>query len=167
MTTALAIRPMVPCDFEPFGEVFSLEDSERRFEINDGLATRCYDIATLDLGDSVERPVLSVFLTRANASRFEIELLERHPLGSQAFVPLQPVDWVVVVARERVDGTPGEPAAFRPPPRHGVNIGRGVWHYPLITRTDSRFLVIDGGVRDDNLEIHRFAGRKWELELPD
>jgi ureidoglycolate lyase len=93
-------------------------------------------------------------------------MLEHHPLGSQAFFPLQDAPWMVVVALDE-GGKPGDPMAFRvEPDKHGlrgVNYRRGVWHHPLIALDRvSDFLVIDRGGHGDNLVEYRYA-EPWVL----
>ena len=163
MTRQLPIRAIDREAFRPFGEVISLDTARRSFEINGGLAVRHFDIATVDVADEVERAFVSVFAARPHPDSFEIELLERHPLGSQAFFPIGRAEWVVIVAPDVPGGKPGNPVAFRPGAGQGVNFGRGVWHYPLISLTAANFLVVDGGIGDRNLEIHRFEAPRWHV----
>ena len=164
MTGALPIRSVDEKQFRPFGELVSLESSMQGFEINAGHAVRDFDLATLDFADGVGRPFVSVFAARPHPPEFEIQLLERHPLGSQMFIPLCAADWIVIVAPTAPMGEPGEPVAFRPAEGQGINIGRGVWHYPLVSLNVARFLVIDGGIEDENLEIHHFEIPRWRIE---
>ena len=166
MTRLLPIRPLERNAFLPFGEIISPDTATRSFEINAGLATRHYDLATLDLADNVGRAILSVFSVHPNPpGEFAVDILERHPLGSQGFLPLGEADWIVIVAPDESRDAPGAPVAFRPGPGQGVNIGRGVWHYPLVSRVSARFLVIDGGVRADNLETCRLQPPLWHVSL--
>ena len=82
-----------------------------------------------------------------------ITMMERHPLGSQAFVPISPYPWLVVVAAAQEDGTPGVPEAFIAASHQGVNYRKGTWHHPLIAlQRTSEFLVVDRGGEGDNLE---------------
>ena len=164
MPRTLPICSMDAEKFQPFGELVSLDSAPRSFEINAGLAIRHFDIATLDIAEIVGRPFVSVFAARPHPQVFEVEMLERHPLGSQAFFPLGAADWVVIVAPTESTGEPGRPVAFRPAERQGVNIGRGVWHYPLVSLKEARFLVVDGGIADENLEIHQFDTPRWRVE---
>jgi ureidoglycolate lyase len=88
-------------------------------------------------------------------------MLERHPLGSQAFFPLQPLPWLVVVAPVQ-GGRPGMPQAFfvrsKSGELRGVNYHRNVWHHPLIAlEAESDFIVVDRGGDGVNLEEHFFA----------
>ncbi|RMD49192.1 MAG: Ureidoglycolate hydrolase, partial [Alphaproteobacteria bacterium] len=98
---------------------------------------------------------ISLFETEPLALPLTVSLLERHPLGTQAFLPLEEVPWLVVVAAD-AGGVPGAVRAFRVPPRAGVQIGRGVWHAPLIALAGpARFAVVDRIGPGANLEEHR------------
>lgn len=163
MTQILPIQRMDSEAFRPFGELVPLDGSAQGIEINGGRAIRHFDIATVDVDARLERAFVSVFAAQPHPDAFEIETLERHPLGSQAFIPLCPADWVVIVAPESPGGGPGDPIAFRPEAGCGVNIGRGVWHYPLISRRPASFLVVDGGIEEENLEICRFDSPRWRI----
>lgn len=163
MTQVLPIQHMDSEAFRPFGELVPLDGSAQSFEINGGRAIRHFDIATVDVDAKLDRAFVSVFAAQPHPDAFEIEMLERHPLGSQAFIPLCPADWVVIVAPESSGGGPGDPIAFRPEAGYGVNIVRGVWHYPLISRCRASFLVVDGGIEEENLEICRFDAPRWRI----
>jgi len=88
--------------------------------------------------------------------------VERHPLGSQAFYPLSPRPFLVIVAPDR-DGTPDRPRAFLATPGQGVNIARNVWHGVLTPLEDeSDFLVVDRGGDGLNLEEFTFP-QPWTI----
>ena len=163
MTRDIPIRPLEPLSFRPFGEVVSKDSASGSFEINSGLAVRHLDVANIDTGEGDGRVHVSIFAVRQHPNAFEIGMLERHPLASQMFFPLQPTGWIVIVARSISSGEPGDPVAFRPLVGQGVNIARGVWHYPLVSQEEARFLVIDGGVAERNLEVHRFDPPRWRV----
>ena len=87
MTQVLPIQRMESETFRPFGELVPLDSSAHSFEINRGRAIRHFDIATVDVDARLERAFVSVFAAQPHPDAFEIEMLERHPLGSQAFIP--------------------------------------------------------------------------------
>lgn len=93
-------------------------------------------------------------------------MVERHPLGSQAFIPMQDRDWFVVVAAS--DGTPdvSELRAFHANGRQGVNYRPGIWHHPLlVVRPDSDFLVVDRGGPGQNCDEVWFEGNGASLHV--
>ncbi len=153
----LTIEPLSAEAFRPFGDLIEASDTARHFTINDGYAERYHDLANIDVAAGGGRAIVNIFRARPRELPFRLVLLERHPLGSQAFVPLSPVPYLVVVAE--ADGAPdlARIRCFRALPGQGVNYARGIWHHPLIAlQAECDFLVIDrGGVpTDDNCDVH-------------
>lgn len=143
MTTKLVPEPLTAVAFGPFGEVIETTDADA-VDINQGTTRRFDDLARIDVSGQGGQPGLSIFRAAARSFPFEVVELERHPLGSQAFVPLGGQDFVVVVAPpgETVDGR--DLRAFAATGGQGVNLAPGVWHHALIaTEDDSEFVVID------------------------
>lgn len=143
-------EPLTKAAFAPFGDVIEIE-SARHFGINQGFAERYHDLARLDTSATGGEPIVSIFLGEPRPLPIEIKLMERHPIGSQAFYPLQDRDWLVVVAEDPL--TPAHLRAFRATGRQGVNYARNVWHHPLLVLDPaSRFLIVDRKGTDKNLE---------------
>lgn len=136
-------RPLTPEAFRPFGEVIQCAGADH-FPINGGNTERFHDLARIDPGPG-GRAIVSIFRGQPRAFPFPIAMVERHPLGSQAFVPLGGRPYLVVVAETSGDeGTPGALHAFVAQGDQGVNYGPGVWHHPLLALGEvSDFLVID------------------------
>jgi ureidoglycolate lyase len=146
--------------FRPFGDVIETEGAHS-YKINGGTTTRFHDLARVETEGPNARTLVSIFRGDAFALPVRITMLERHPLGSQAFFPLQPLPWLVVVAPDE-GGRPGTPQAFvvrvGAAGLRGINYHRNVWHHPLISlETQSEFLVIDRGGDGNNLEEHFFG----------
>ena len=155
---ALEVRPLTRAGFTRFGDVIETEDSAS-FAINDGSAMRFNDLAQVDVSMHNGRAALSVF--RGQPVRFPLRLsaLERHPLGSQAFVPMGVIAFLIVVATDGADDRPGEPFAFLSNGRQGVNYRRGVWHHPLLSLASvSDFLVVDRAGPGENCDVAGLAG---------
>ena len=147
------IRPLTREAFAPFGEVIE-RDGAQNFPINAGKCVRYHDLARIETTGEKARPMISLLRGEPYSLPLELAMVERHPLGSQAFIPLGESPFLVVVATETDDG-PSEPIAFRTAPGQGVNIGRNVWHgilTPLEAVSD--FAVIDRGGEGVNLEEH-------------
>lgn len=154
--TEILIAPLSRAAFAPFGEVLDTEGAAH-FPINGGMTERYHDLAAIALEGPDARPLISIFIGQPYALPLELTLMERHPLGSQAFMPLDPRPFLVTVAPD-ADGRPGTPRAFMVPPGVGVNISINVWHGVLTAlEAPSRFLVVDRGGPGTNLEEHRFA----------
>jgi ureidoglycolate lyase len=135
--------------FAPFGDVIEIEGRESRW-INDNTCRRFDDLAYIDVAEGGGRPLLSVFESNPLSLPLYIRALERHPLSSQAFFPLEMRPFLVVVA---ADGPSGPLHAFLSSGRQGVNYRRNTWHHPLIALGQiSRFLVVDRGGCGENCE---------------
>ena len=153
----LPIAPLEPHAFSPFGDVIEPGRAGKHRTINEGFAERFDDLARLDTGRQGGRPVLSVFRAVPRALPFQLRLVERHLLGSQAFVPLRPLRFLVVVAPAGPAPTPAQLACFMVRPGQGINYAAGTWHHPLIALdAGGDFLVIDRGgpLADDDCEEH-------------
>ena len=141
--------------FADFGDVIETDEADS-FEINNGSTIRYHDLAKVEtLGENAST-LINVF--RGDEKKFPlgIDMMERHPFGSQAFVPLQGRPFLVVVSKD-LDGVPGTPQAFFAHGNQGVNYAANIWHHPLLAlEPDSDFLVVDRGGDGDNLEEYFF-----------
>lgn len=145
-------EPLTAAAFAPFGDVLDCAGDPDRL-INQGRCGRWHDRARLDF-DAEGRCGISLFRSEAAALPLVLTLLERHPLGSQAFIPMTPDPFLVVVAGDR-DGTPDGIRAFLAAPGQGVNIGRNVWHGVLTPlAAPGLFAVVDRIGPGANLEEH-------------
>ena len=162
MTRTIRAEPLTHEAFAPFGEVLDPEMAERRV-INAGRCTRFHALAGVPvLGDGA-RVVVSLFRTEPVALPHPIDMMERHPLGAQAFWPLSGRPWIAVVAPDEA-GRPGVPRAFLVPPTQGVSYAPNVWHHPLLALGGAAdFLVVDRDGPGDNLE-ERSYDAAWMLE---
>ena len=142
----LAVEPLTAVTFRPFGEVIAASEAASRYPINAGYAERLHDVARLDTQADGGRPVLSLFRAKPRSLPMRIELLERHLLGSQAFMPLMAQRFLVVVAPPGPAPDAASLRCFLAAPGQGVNYARGTWHHPLIALdAGGDFLVIDRG----------------------
>jgi ureidoglycolate lyase len=145
--TPLAIEALTPEGFAPFGDVISARPDGQQFHINQGFATRFHDLARIDVGQSDGgRVLVSVFRAVPRALPMQLQVMERHPLGSQAFVAMSELPFLVVVAAAAAQLQPDQIRCFMAQAGQGVNYAPGVWHHPLIAlERASDFLVIDRG----------------------
>jgi ureidoglycolate lyase len=133
--------------------VVELKDAPDKI-INQGMCGRHHDLAQLDFADG--RAGISLFDAEARHLPCEVALVERHPLGSQAFIPVSGTPFLVIVAEDD-GGTPVNIQAFVTSQRQSVNLHRGVWHgvlCPLAER--GLYAVVDRIGPGDNLEEHWF-----------
>ena len=153
----LQMKRLTRAAFAPFGDVIEL-DGARHFPINGGTTERYHDLATVDVGEQGGRPLISVFRGQPRALPIEITMMERHPLGSQAFLPLTQASYLVVVAPAGPFDS-AQMRAFWTEGWQGVNYAKGVWHHPLLAlERISDFVVVDRGGEAHNCD---------ELVLPE
>lgn len=144
--TTLAVETLTAETFRPFGDVMEASDSTRHFSINNGFAERYHDLAHIDVASGGGRSILSIFKALPRSLPMQLVLLERHPLGSQAFMPLSGLPYLVVVVEAGPVPDLAQIRCFRAAPGQGVNYARGTWHHPLIAlQAPSDFLVVDRG----------------------
>lgn len=148
----LTTEALTAAAFAPFGDV--LETGGDSFPINGGMCDRFHDRARTEITGEDGRLGISLGFGRPYALPLRVALLERHPLGSQAFVPMTEDPFLVVVAPDE-DGQPGRPRAFLTNGQQGVNYLRGVWHGVLTPLgRAARFLIVDRIGPGVNLEEH-------------
>ncbi len=147
--TRIAIEPLTRAGFSPFGDVLDFDGDPDRI-INQGKCGRYHDRARLDFGDG--RAGISLFDAEPRTLPYRLEMMERHPDGSQAFVPMTQNPFLVIVAPDD-GGAPGRPRAFETAPGQAVNVHRGMWHGVLTPlAAPGVFAVIDRIGAGTNLE---------------
>ncbi len=151
----LPVEPLTRESFAPFGDVVATSGADS-FLINNGTTERFHDLAKVETAGEGAHTLVSIFRGQPFALPIELKMMERHPLGSQAFMPLSPRPFLVAVAPDE-NGRPGRPRVFLVKPDGdslaGVNYARNVWHHPLISlEAVSDFLIVDRGGDGNNLE---------------
>ena len=137
--------------FAAFGDVITTEGAHH-YPINDGTTERFHDLAQIDIADGHGKPLVSLLRGQPREFPFEARSLERHPLGSQAFIPLSKNPYLVFVA-PRGEFNPQALRAFLAHAGQGVNYAKGVWHHALVALFEvSDFIVIDRGGEGSNCE---------------
>lgn len=136
----IACQPLTAEAFAPFGDVLECEGDPDKM-INAGMCGRYHDRAQLDFGDG--RAGISLFKATPRALPYTLDLLERHPDGSQAFIPMSEHPFLVTVAPDQ-NGAPGMPLAFLTAPWQGINLHRNTWHGVLTPlHMPGLFAVVD------------------------
>jgi len=154
MSRQITAQPLTATAFAPFGDVIEVSGAPDKI-INQGLCGRYHDRAALDFGPQ-GRAGISVFNAQSRALPYVLEMMERHPEGSQAFVPLHEHPFLVIVAADDA-GRPGVPRAFVTNGAQGINFLRNTWHGVLTPLANpGLFAVVDRIGGTPNLEEHWF-----------
>jgi ureidoglycolate lyase len=147
---AIAIEPLTKSGFEAFGQVIEAATATGLI-INEGFAHRFNDLAAIDVGAMEGTAQICLFEAEPRSAPIRIRMMERHPLGSQLFLPLQDRPWLVVVCADPANHMSYR--AFLATGRQGVSYRRNVWHHPLLVLDpSSRFVVVDRKGSGNNLE---------------
>ena len=150
------IEPLIRRPFAEFGDIIQATPEVQSFLINKGNARRFHDLATIVAGGEDARAIISIIRAKPFLMPLTLSMFERHPFGSQAFMPLKPARFVAIVAPNN-HGEPGVARAFLVGPGQGVNYFANIWHgalTPLDAETD--FLVVDREGEGENLETFEF-----------
>jgi ureidoglycolate lyase len=154
MPRTIPIAPLTPDAFAPFGDVLDCTGAPDKL-INAGLCGRFHDRARLDFGPE-GRAGLSLFNAEPRALPYTLDLVERHPEGSQAFIPMHAEPFLVIVAPD-ANGRPGIPRAFVTNGAQAINFHRGTWHGVLTPlAAPGLFAVVDRIGATPNLEEYGF-----------
>ena len=161
--TVLA-QPLTAEAFAPFGSVIDRSIVAPR-PMNASMAQRFHDLADIEVIGDGARVAVGLVEAQPYPLPLRLNLVERHPLGAQAFVPLNAAPFLVVVCPDD-GGKPGRPRAFVTSPWQGVCYARGTWHGVLTPfGAEQNFVVIDRAGPGINLEEHVFE-QPWFVELP-
>lgn len=154
---ALDVETLEPAPFAPFGHVMQASTAARRFMINDGNTERFHDLAPLQAGPD-GRIIVSLFRAQPRVLPFTISMMERHPLASQAFIPLSGQPWLTVVAPAGRPPDASDLRLFLCRGDQGVNYAPGVWHHPLLAlETVCDFIVLDRDGPGENCDVTTLA----------
>ena len=155
MATTIKPVKITKENFSDFGDVISSENI-KPIDINAGYAKRFDDLANINTLKDEGKTIVSIFSARKRNFPMKIDMMEKHPLGSQAFMPMKETTFLAFVAPLGDSPDIDKIKSFIVPPKKGINYKPGVWHFPLISTEDTDFLVIDRQGNGDNLIIHNF-----------
>ena len=154
MTITITPKKITKENFAKFGELITTDDI-RPISINDGYAKRFDGIANLDTSKDNGKTTISIFSALKRTFPMNIDMMEQHPLGSQAFIPMKETTFLSFVAPGGEKPDLDKIEAFIIPPGLGVNYKTGTWHFPLIATEDMNFLVVDRKGTGDNLKVQK------------
>ena len=150
-------------NFSEFGDLISSENI-KPIDINAGYAKRYDDLANINTRKGEGKTIVSIFSALKRSFPMKIDMMEKHPLGSQAFMPMKETTFLVFVAPPEDFPDISKIKSFIVPPKKGINYKPGVWHFPLISTEDTDFLVIDRKGSGENLIIYNFNEEKIILK---
>ena len=163
----LAVKPLTQEAFAPYGDVVESEGRDSYF-INNGMAERFHALARVETKGDGSYPVISLVKSKKFELPRRVDHVEYHPLGSQAFLPIDQTPFVVVVAEAGEAPTPDQLQAFVTNGRQGINYHAGTWHHVLLTPYNAMdFLCVDWVGEGDNCIDHFFdEDHHRELLIP-
>jgi len=150
-------------NFNPYGDLISSDDIDY-IDINAGSAKRFDNLANIDTLNGRGKTIVSIFSASKRTFPMKIDMMEKHPLGSQAFIPMKETTFLSFVAPPGESPEISKIQSFIVPPKTGINYKPGIWHFPLISTEDTNFLVIDRKGDGNNLIIHKFEKEKIILK---
>ncbi|MCR9214488.1 MAG: ureidoglycolate lyase [Proteobacteria bacterium] len=154
------IEPLTSDAFQGFGDVIETEGKDH-FSINNGSTERYHDLARVEVGPN-GRTLVNIFRATPLTYPLKVTMVERHPLASQAFIPLSGEPYLVLVAPKGAEVLPEKLRAFQAGSQQGVNYHPGTWHHPVLAlNRESDFLVIDRGGEGDNCDEFYFDTEIW------
>ena len=150
-------------NFSQYGDLISTNNI-KPIDINAGYAKRFDNLAELDTLKVGGKTIVSIFSSLKRTFPMKIDMMEKHPLGSQAFIPMKETTFLTFVAPSGKLPVINKIQSFIIPPKTGINYKPGIWHFPLISTEDTNFLVIDRKGSGENLIIHKFEKEKIILD---
>lgn len=151
-------KPLTRDNFAVFGDVIEVHDQANNFTINDGYTQRYHDLAQVDVTENNGRTLINIFRSTPLSQPIAIKMMERHPLSSQAFVPLGQQPYLVVVAPKGKLNV-ADIEVFLATADQGVNYHKGTWHhYCLALNQSSDFIVVDRGGTGENCDVENLDG---------
>ena len=154
MSKTIAPKPITKENFSNFGDLITTKNIEP-ITINDGYAKRFDNIAKLDTSKENGKTTISIFSALKRTFPMKVNMMESHPLGSQAFIPMKETTFLCFVAPSGEKPDLNKIESFIIPPGLGINYKPGTWHFPLISTEDMNFLVVDRKGSGDNLKIQK------------
>jgi len=150
-------------NFKQFGDLISTR-KKKPIKINNGYANRYDDLCNISTSIKNGNTIVSIFTAKKRKFPMNIKMMEKHPLGSQAFIPMKESTFLVFVAPRGKKPDVKKIKSFIIPKQNGVNYKPGIWHFPLISKKNMNFLVVDRKGKGNNLVIHNFKKEKLILK---
>ena len=150
-------------NFSKFGQLIDTS-KKNPININDGYAKRFDNLINVDTSKKRGKAIVSIFNAKKRKFPMKIDMMEKHPLGSQAFIPMEDTKFLIFVAPKGDKPNIYKIQSFVVPRQTGINYKTGIWHFPLISTKNMNFLVVDRKGKGKNLVIHKFKKDKIILK---
>ena len=150
-------------NFKKFGDVICTKKI-KPININDGYAKRFHNLGNINTIKKNGSTIMNIFSAKKRKFPMNVKMMEKHPLGSQAFIPMKETKFLVFVAPQGNKPNVNKIKSFIVPKQTGINYKPGTWHFPLISTENMNFLVIDRKGKGNNLIIHNFKKEKIALK---
>ena len=150
-------------NFSKFGQIIDTS-KKNPININNGYAKRFDNLINVDTSKKRGEAIVSIFKAKKRKFPMKIDMMEKHPLGSQAFIPMEDTKFLIFVAPKGDKPNINKIQSFVVPRQTGINYKTGIWHFPLISTKNMNFLVVDRKGKGKNLVIHKFKKDKIILK---
>ena len=150
-------------NFAKFGDVISIQNI-KPMDINNGYAKRFDNLADINTSNNNATASMSIFSALKRSFPMKIDMMEKHPLGSQAFIPMKETNFISFVSPSGDKPNISKIESFVVSPGIGINYKPNIWHFPLISTENMNFLVVDRKDTGNNLIIYNFEKEKVTLE---
>ena len=150
-------------NFNKFGQIIDTS-KKKYFRINNGYAKRYDNLGKINTSTKKGKTIVSIFSAKTRKFPMKVDMMEKHPLGSQAFIPMKETSFLVFVAPRGNKPDINKIQSFVVPKQTGVNYKAGIWHFPLISMKNMNFLIVDRKGKGNNLVIYKFKKDKIILK---
>ncbi len=138
-----------------FGDLISIKEKNYD-EINKKTTNSFFDLANIQIKGEDQRSRLNIFEAKQRIFPLQINMLENHPYSSQVFLPFLNTTFLVLVAPIAIKPNLDEIEIFKVSDGDGINFNPKVWHFPLISLDNAKYITIDKKDAQNNIEIYNF-----------
>ena len=142
-------------NFKKFGDLISIKEKNYD-EINKNTTNSFFDLANIQIEGEDHRSRLNIFVAKKRIFPLQINMLENHPYSSQVFLPFLNTTFLVLVAPIAIKPNLDEIEIFKVSDGDGINFNPKVWHFPLISLDNAKYITIDKKDAQNNIEIYNF-----------
>tara|TARA_B110000495_G_C22746536_1_gene437550 strand:- start:13 stop:507 length:495 start_codon:yes stop_codon:yes gene_type:complete len=152
----LNIKEITKDNFSLYGDLISIRDKSSE-GINNNTTQSFFDLANIEILGENNNARLNIFSAKKRIFPLNIDMLEMHPLSSQVFLPMNKTDFIVLVTAVDIKPDLNKIECFKVSNGDGINFKSHIWHFPLISVQDAKFITIDKKDADKNIEIYKFT----------